>query len=69
MGAPMTKLTPEGRFSGRGFRPAAGDEMVGGGEAIGLKAGHPGGLCRHREPPFQGVADIAETVQRANPNH
>ena len=44
---------------------AAGD----GGEAIGLKAGHRGGLSGHRKPPFQGVADIAETARRASPNH
>jgi hypothetical protein len=58
-----------GADAGRGFRPAAGDEMVGGGEALCLKAGHRGGLGGHRKPLFQGVADIAETARRASPNH
>lgn len=56
-----------GADAGRGFGPAAGDEMVGGGEAIGRKAGHRGGLGGHLKPPFQGVADIAEDDVLAEP--
>lgn len=49
-----------GAEAGRGPGPAAGVDVIGGGEAIGLKASDDMGIGGHRKPIFQGVAHIAE---------